>query len=649
MPDERHAMLAYATLHPADLFRDPKAMWVTRFDWLKVQRILAGEWPKPVPPRLVANEENIHEVEDWFIQARKAAYIVIDTEYSRDTRVLHLIGLGYPGMGQGCQLPWLWGTQGLQGWARNLVGDVLGETVRLTPVVFQNTFADLPVLRKNLGIQYEDYKHIDDTMLAHAVLYSELPHDLEFLASLYSQHAKLKHLSESEPLLYNWGDVLATIDVWEGLKAELDRDSASKRVYESQSLRLIPIIDERHERGIRVNQPRVKQASLDYGAKIEQAQFQAWAHCGWPINLGSPKQLAHWLYDVEGLPVQKNKDTRKPTVDDDAIAVLRGRYEDHGLIQARADYAEAKQADSHYIQPLSGSDRIYPEILIHAQASGRHSTNNPPLAQLPGDLRDIIVPDPDYPWYGWDWDQVELRLLAALSGDQPLQEAFTNQWDIHTINFCDIFAVPYPPNLRDPHTSPECQAWRDSIAWEGKDDKRRRFAKVFVYRLHYRGDPRTATDIPGANGLGLDGPRLVQGSIRYLSKHPAIKFYWDRCDRLASTTRTSRTFLGRKRVLLGDGKGVLREASNHPMQGAVSDIYNLTIVAIKEACPQARFVYGMHDSQWWEVPQTLWDQYKPIIKGLVERDWLINGQSVRFPASFKECHAPVVCQGVIDT
>jgi DNA polymerase I len=609
----------------------------TLYDWAKVKRILTGEWPQPIPPCLVASEENINEVEHWLDTARRQApYLAIDTEFTRDTKHLTLIGLGYPGMDQGCQIPWIWGTRGTPRWARDTLSDKLRRTVRLTPVVFQNTFADLPVLRKNVGISYQDYKWIDDTMLCHAVLYSELPHDLEFLASLYSAHPKLKHLNETDPLMYNFGDVLATIDVWEGLKVELDKDPLSKRVYLDQSLKLIPIIDYRHEKGIKVNGPRVEQASQDYQAKLDQSQLRAWAYCGWPINLGSPKQLAHWLYEVEGLPVQKNKDTRKPTVDDDAIMALRGKAEDHGLIEARIEFAEARQADSHYIQPLQGRDRIHPEILIHAQASGRHSTNNPPLAQLPGDLRDIIEPDRDAHWFGWDWDQIELRILAALAGDEPLLQAFRNKWDIHTINFCDIFAQPYPPNLQDPHNSPECQAWRDTLKWEGKDDKRRRFAKVFVYRLHYRGDPRTATDIPGAKGMGLDGSALVRGSVRYLSRHPAIKAYWDKCDKLALTTRQSRTFLGRRRVLLGDGKGLLREASNHPMQGAVSDIYNLTIVAIQEACPEAHFVYGMHDSQWWEIPQARWDEYVPRIKDIVEKDYMVQGKSVRFPASFKE-------------
>jgi DNA polymerase I-like protein with 3'-5' exonuclease and polymerase domains len=629
-------MIGYCVLSPQDIQRDKRMERPTLYDWSKLGRLLKGTWPRPIPPYLLANESNLDEVEEWLREAESAPFIAIDTEYIPDSKLLQLIGVGYPGCKQGLMIPWIWGGNGLVRWARETLTPQIKRLVGLVPSVFQNFLgAELPILRHNLEIEYEDYKQVDDLCLAHAVLYSEFPHDLEFLASIYGQYPKLKHLSKENLVLYCWGDVLSTIDGWEGIEPELVKDPLSKQVYESQSLKLIPIIDYRHEKGIKVNKARVEQASRDYAAKLDHSQLRAWAYCGWPINLGSPKQLAHWLYEVEGLPVQKNKETRKPTVDDDAISVLKGKYEDHSLILARADYAEAKQADSHYIQPLTGRDRCFPQILIHAQSSGRHSTNDPPLAQLPGDLRDILEPDPGSPWLGWDWDQIELRILASLAGDQLLLDAFKNGWDIHTINFCDIFAIPYPPNLKNPHSSPECQAWRDSINWEGKDDKRRRFAKVFVYRLHYRGEAKTATDIPGAKGLGLDGPRLVQGSIRYLGRHPAIKSYWDRCDRLANTTRVSRTFLGRRRVLLGDGKGLLREASNHPMQGAVSDVYNLTIVAIKEACPEANFVYGMHDSQWWEIPQASWDEYVPKIKAIVEKEWVINGQSVILPASFK--------------
>jgi DNA polymerase I-like protein with 3'-5' exonuclease and polymerase domains len=562
------------------------------------------------------------------------------------------------------------------------VGDHLRQLVQVKEVVFQNTFADLPVLRKNVGIKYEDYKEINDTMLAHAVLYSELPHDLEFLASLYSQHPKLKHLNETDPLLYNFGDVLATIDVWEGLKSELDRDPLSFSVYRDQSLKLIPIIDYRHERGIKVNQTgRVEEADQEYSGKMAQAQLLAQAGCGWPINVGSDDQLKFWLYDVEGLPIQKHKETRKPTTDQDAIAALRelwGPTPDfeeeekegltwqmmmarlsqgaHPVLEARAYYAGAQQAKSNYIDPLyiwnkldgkgkpikkhghkGLKPRIYPEFKIHAQASGRWSTTNPPMAQLPNDLRDLVVPDEGQAWIGWDWSNIENFLLAYLTGDEEFKTALLKRWDLHTLNFCDLFGFKYPPvYTKAIHTSPDHEAamWRETVRWLGEDDPRRKFSKIAIYRWHYRGRPDDP-NIPGAKRLGLDKTKIQQMSARYLSKRHKIKAYWDKQDKLVMTTRMTRTFMGRRRVHLGDPKGAIREGSNHPLQGGVADIFNLTLVKLIDQFPYLSFVFQMHDSVWLACPLDKVPATQELIKPIVEQAWTIQGQQVHFPASFK--------------
>src|SRR5207244_4262594 len=100
--------------------------------------------------------------------------------------------------------------------------------IKSTKVVFQNSLADIPVLERNLGIKYSDYFGVEDSMLAHACLWSDWPHTLEFLASMYGKYEKMKHLSASDPSLYNWGDVIETISVFEGLQSEFRRDSMSK-------------------------------------------------------------------------------------------------------------------------------------------------------------------------------------------------------------------------------------------------------------------------------------------------------------------------------------------------------------------------------------------------------------------------------------
>jgi hypothetical protein len=124
-------------------------------------------------------------------------------------------------------------------------------------------------------------------------------------------------------------------------------------------------------------------------------------------------------------------------------------------------------------------DRVHPRIATHSQANARFSTTDPPMATLPADLRDLYMPDEEWPWFGWDWDQQELRLIAAIANDHPLLEAFKNGWDVHTMNACDIFDIPYPIDLKNPHKSPSCAEWRATHGWGGKDDTRRVFSKRF--------------------------------------------------------------------------------------------------------------------------------------------------------------------------
>ena len=88
-----------------------------------------------------------------------------------------------------------------------------------------------------------------------------------------------------------------------------------------------------------------------------------------------------------------------------------------------------------------------------------------------------------------DWDAVELRIQASIANDKPMLDVFANRWDPHTLNMCDFLGYPYPVNKRDPHNAPEDEEWRTKLDWRGKDDLRRRFAKTFVFRLIYRGDP----------------------------------------------------------------------------------------------------------------------------------------------------------------
>lgn len=648
-----------ATLHPADLYRNPKMKLAVLQDWAKVPLYQAGKWPEQVPPfDVVENPQGVaRHVKKWCDEAiAKAEYVVLDTEFVRETKYLLTLGLGYSGMGRGLQL-WF---RHLDSVSRSAIRNSLLALCKRIPIVFQNAMADIPVLESSMGIRYDDYAQIEDTMLAHAVLWSEWPHTLEYLASIYGKYPKMKHLSVTNPQLYNWGDVLDTISAWEGIQKELRRDKESERVYREQSLRLVPILLERSKRGLRVHQSAVVAASEDLASRQVWAVGISHAGAGYPINIGSEKQLKHYLYDWKGYPVQTDKE-KKVSAGADAIAALRkhvGPIPDldsegkEGLgiaeafrrvvmggadpiLEARTIYAAAQQEKSHFLAPLEGKERVYPSIKIHAQASGRWSITEPPLQQFPGYLQDLLIPDEGEAWVGWDWDQIELRVLAALSGDEPYLTAFAKGWDIHTLNACAIFTLPAPP---DPVNS-ESEAnreWRAVCGWTGKEDIRRTFAKRFVYRLNYGGDARTAGDIPGATQLGLTGPKLVLASQRYLGAHPAMAAWRVQVAADARTTKVSRTFMGRRRRLLGEGQGVIREAYNHPMQGAVSDILNLTTVQIAAAAPDACLAYTVHDAAWWAVPITGVDHFKHMVYPIITQAWSIGGRSIAIPAKWKD-------------
>lgn len=658
-----------ATLHPADLFRDPSMRLPTHRDWAKIPLILREEWPLPVPDRLVVGPENItdfhsEQFDDLLLKAHQADWIAIDTEYDPETRFLTLIGVGFRYKGQvagfqvSCARLPRWAKGFLEGTVKTLVNDI--------PTVYQNSIgAELPVLKKNFGIEYKDHKQIDDTMLAHAVLWSDWGHSLEFLASLYSPYNKLKQYKGTDFGLYNWGDVIDTIAVWEGLLGEFKKDPLSESIYREQSLKLIPLVIEAHERGIRVAKDKVEPLALELTTRKLRAALLAQAACGYPINIGSNKQLAFYCYNLKKYKMPRERGQDKRTVDGDTIADLRKAVgpepdlegeEKNGLafeemaarieegadpiLESRVIYASALQEFSHYIQPCYSSsqllvDRIYPEFKLHTQATGRWSTTGVPMAQLPKHLRSIVCADEGWRQVEYDWDQIELRLLAALSQDMPLLDAFAKGWDLHTLTACELFGLPYPPNRVNPHENGESLEWRKQVGWGSKEDMRRVFSKQFVYRLNYGGSPKDAINIPGARMLGLNAAKLALASNRYLMAHPGLsKWRAEMAMRVQVKFPEVRTFMGRKRILLTDGPKKVREAYDTPMQAGVSDIANITAISIYHELPWVQFLFQLHDGWRWQVPIHLVEETIPKMREIVEREWRINGELVRFPASF---------------
>lgn len=512
------------------------------------------------------------------------------------------------------------------------------------PVVIHNAAADIKVLRKHgFPLTAASFVQLEDTMLADAVLNSEEAHDLGDLGERYGKlpaHKDLRKVPEAASE-YNAADIVSTLQIWQhAIAPQLAADSQAARIYRELSLPFMWLAMESEEAGIRVHPTLPRELYARYDLKRQQAKRLLWAFAGWPVNIGSPDQMKHLLYNVEGLPLQYEKgpktEDRKVTTDKDALSALRrlqGTEWDadvaptlesawanieaggHPALEARFLFMGAQQAISHYIEPCLDRKRIYPECRVHAQASGRVGYVKPALPQMKNELLDQLLPDEGTIWVGWDWSQIEVRLLAVLADDKVYQEAFARGDDIHSLNVRAIF--------------PEAGS-------EALEEIRRRWTKAFAFRLHYRGKPENAGDIPGSKALGLNSAALVVASETYLTAHPAIPEYWRQLEEEADQTGLVRTFRGRPRRLTNAFRNARnREGSNHPLQGGVADIYLETALLVHRAAPWARMIFGAFDSQWWQVPFDRELEFVGVMAPLVEREFEINGQTVTFPAKFK--------------
>lgn len=670
----------YITHHPAEFHFNPGAERLTEWDWIKIRSILDGTYPRPLPPNLVVGAANFAESLDWFRRAADAQWVTCDTEFIPESKYLTVLGLlaRFPdGTLSGLQVDWRTADPGL----KRELSRRYAQLVTQVPMVFHNCRADIPMLAHNMGVQWADYKQYEDTMLAHAVLWCELPHSLEFIASIWGQYTKLKHLKNADELLYNFGDVLETDAIWNTIvTSSFKYDPLAENVYRTQHLKLCPILDETVNRGLRVNKPRVDQARLEYEQHVRNAELLATACAGWPINLGSPQQMAQYLYGIRGLPIQINKKSKTITTDDAAIASLRmalgPAYDPEEdltyatalhriangadpILEARVLYAGAQTRLIKYIYPLYESvakaptdkardaailaiqsglttpillDRIHPDMLIHTQKTGRWSTVDPPIAQLPADLRDLVCPDLGEVWVHWDWSSIEPRVLEGLCGSRILKRSFDEGIDLHTWTVCKLFNYEFPPNLVDPHKSPESAEWRVKYGWKGSDDPRRVFAKTGRYEMYYGGTGANAAN--AAALFGLD-PRVLKRALdSLLSADPEYYVWRIQLEESLKRTRMVRTFMGRPRRFLKGGDKMIREGLDQPMQGAVSDIANTTVIQLHERfrANGFQFAWSIHDAQYWHCPKHLCTPgFLEKITAIASRSHMINGRSIPFP------------------
>jgi DNA polymerase-1 len=293
-------------------------------------------------------------------------------------------------------------------------------------------------------------------------------------------------------------------------------------------------------------------------------------------------------------------------------------------------------------KPYGVAERVSPSILIFSQDTGRWSQKGPPLAQLPERMRYLIGLDPGSIQVGYDYSGIEAQILARLAGDQIMLDAFAQDWDLHTLNACDLFSLEYPPvRTKACHTGDECSDWREYAQWEGEDDPRRKFSKTFLYRTMYGGSAKAAHTIPGAAKTGLNRGQLEQAVYRWLAAHPNLREFWDKYGSDAMERFCVRSVTGRRRILCSPKEDArFREGINHPIQSLVSDIVNTVVIETLEIggdplSPEnpIKLMGQMHDSLLFQTPDHQYESLLPEIIRVAEKDRTWGGITFGFPVA----------------
>src|SRR3990167_3002570 len=301
------------TVHLARLFREPWYTLPTRLDWAKIPRILSGKWPRKPPTFKL---EAPHEWPEVF---------AFDTEWWQDkgaaptsARLIRWSASWGTGDGETCVVE-------ADHHARQPV-----ITNRVPRVITQYAPADVHHLARLSGMRWDsptnkligygevsaitgkplwgitqrqssvwDSYLIEDTVWKHAVLWSDHPHDLNYLGSLYSSFNRWKHLSETDPILYSGLDAVGLLEVDHALERELGSDPRSESIWRTVDRPALREFVTAQYRGLRTHPSRVNEVVALLKGQADDAQLRAQALSGWPLNLGSNQQVAHRLYEVE--------------------------------------------------------------------------------------------------------------------------------------------------------------------------------------------------------------------------------------------------------------------------------------------------------------------------------------------------------------
>ena len=502
------------------------------------------------------------------------------------------------------------------------------------PKLGQNIKYDTHVLA-NAGIAVAGYVH--DTMLQSYVLEAHKPHGLESLAE---RHLGRKGLSYEDlcgkgahqipfgqvdierAAEYSCEDSDMTLHVHEKLWPQIEADAGLLRIYREIEMPTSSILGTIERTGVLIDSAKLAAQSQQLAERMLALEQQAYELAGQPFNLGSPKQIGEILFEKLGLPVKKRTASGAPSTDEEVLNELAADYplpakllENRSLAKLKGTYTDKLPL---MVNPATG--RVHTNYAQAVAVTGRLSSNDPNLQNIPirtiegRRVREAFVPPPGHSILSADYSQIELRIMAHMSGDPGLLKAFADGIDVHRLTASEVFGA----------------------ALAEVSNEQRRYAKTINFGLIYG---MGAFGL--AQALGIERGAAAAYIERYFERFAGVRRYMDATKESAREKGYVQTLFGRRIYLPeingGNGprkSGAERQAINAPMQGTAADLIKLAMIAVQGTLDREQratnMIMQVHDELVFDVPAG-------------ELDWA-RAEVPRIMASVAEFKVPLLAE-----
>jgi len=492
------------------------------------------------------------------------------------------------------------------------------------PKIGQNFKYDMSVLA-NYGIRLAGMRY--DTMLESYVLDSTASrHDMDSLALKYLGYKTLKYedvagkgkhqinfseVSLEQATTYAAEDADVTFRLHEHLWPRLNEVPSLVKLFEEIEMPLVPVLARMERNGVLIDVGMMRAQSGELAKRLLDIEREAHTLAGQPFNMGSPKQIQEILYDKHQLPVLKKTPTGQPST---AEEVLQELALDYPLPQLILDYRSLSKLKSTYTDKLPemidpNTGRVHTSYHQAVAATGRLSSTDPNLQNIPvrtaegRRIRQAFIAAPGYKILSADYSQIELRIMAHLSGDAGLIHAFAENLDVHRATAAEVFG-----------TTPDLVS-----------DDMRRAAKAINFGLIYG---MSAFGL--AKQLRIDRVAAQEYVERYFRRYPGVRDFMERTRETARRQGYVETLFGRRlhtseinAANMNRRQAAERAAINAPMQGTAADLIKLAMLAvdrwITESGLDVRMIMQVHDELVFEIGETVVETARePIRRAMSE-------------------------------